>query len=39
MGTYVPAVRWLALAGLAVVLVGLIVRTARDRQKTVVLLG
>lgn len=39
VGTYVPAVRWLALAGLAVVLVGLIVRTARDRQKTVALLG
>ena len=39
VGTYVPAVRWLALAGLVVVVAGLIVRTARERRKTVVLLG
>lgn len=39
VGTYVPAVRWLAVAGLVVVVAGLVVRTARDRQKTVVLLG
>ena len=39
VGTYVPAVRWVALAGLVVVVAGLIVRTARERRKTVVLLG
>jgi translocator protein len=39
VGTYVPAVRWVALAGLVVVVVALIVRTARERSKAEVLLG
>jgi translocator protein len=40
VGTYVPAVRWIAIAGLLVVLAGLVLRTVRDRQaSSIALLG